>query len=101
MLAISAVVIQSEGALALIQTGTARTGGGVKVAGAPTPSSTRFNAWVVRDTVENYWGRAANLNFSGWGTCDPRAEPNLPPGHHRHPLVRRPRVTSIMAYTYC
>jgi hypothetical protein len=38
------------------------------------------NARVVRDAVENYWGRAANLNFSGWGTCSPGAEPNLPPG---------------------
>jgi hypothetical protein len=83
VVALSAIVIQSEGALALIQTGTAWPDGRVKVcwrADAVAHTDHAENARVVRDAIENYWGRAANLNFSGWGTCSPGAEPNLPPG---------------------
>jgi hypothetical protein len=75
--------VQPDRALALIQLGTAWPDGRVKVcwrADAVTHTDHADSARVVRDTVENHWGRAANLNFTGWGTCNPGAEPNLPPG---------------------
>ena len=67
---------------ALIQTGTPWPDGRVPVCWRSDADDHDYhasNAAVVRDAVENQWGRVANLTFVGWGIC-PGAELNEPAG---------------------
>jgi hypothetical protein len=80
--AVSAMGIQADRASALIRQGEPWPGGRVQVcwrADADNHDYFTENARLVRGLVENRWGRAANIHFSGWGVCPAYADELDPP----------------------
>jgi hypothetical protein len=78
----NALGVQPQAAQALIRQGEPWPGGKVQVcwrADADDHDYFANNARLVRDLVENGWGRAANIQFSGWGVCPTFTNDDDPP----------------------
>jgi hypothetical protein len=70
--AASAIGPQPQAAQALMLQATPWPGGKVQVcwrADADDHDYFTNNSRLVRDLVENHWGRVANIQFAGWGVC--------------------------------